>query len=80
MKWGGAKENTDYDILKACIDEYLSSETPVLGLLLCQNYGYMMAMETVAFQERYAFDCSLWVQEHRHLCSKHLGDSRSQIS
>ncbi len=80
MKWGGAKENTDYYILKSCIGEYLSSETPVLGLLLNQNYGYMMETETVAFQERYGFDSSSWIQEHSDLCSKHLGDSRRETS
>jgi len=79
MQYGGTKENSNYDLLKECIGEYLSSSTPVLGLLLNQNYGYMMAMETTAFQDRYGFDPADWIEEHSQLCAEHLGDSRTQI-
>ncbi len=79
MKWGGTKENTNYDILKHCIASYLASPTPIPGLLLNQNYGYMMMMETTSFQDRYGFDLSAWIQEHSDLCQQYLGDSRTQI-
>lgn len=79
MKFGGEKENTCYHVIKDCIDAYLSSSTPVLGLLLNQNYGYMMSMETVSFQERYHFDRTTWINDHSQLCSQYLGDSRTQI-
>lgn len=78
-QYGGTKENPNYDLLKNCIDEYLSSSTPTLGLLLNQNYGYMMSMETTAFQDRYDFDRATWIKEHSSLCSKYVGDSRTQI-
>ncbi len=79
MSYGGDKENSNYDVLKECISAYLSSPTPVLGLLLNQNYGYMMRMETRSFQDRYAFDPTAWLTEHSELCAKYLGDSRMQI-
>ncbi len=49
MQNGGTKENSNDGIHKECIAEYLSSSTPTRGLLLNQNYGYMMFMETMAF-------------------------------
>lgn len=79
-QYGGAKENSNYELLKECIAEYLSSETPVLGLLLNQNYGYMMSMETVSFQEWYQFDVAEWLYNHSQLCEMHVGDSRTSIT
>ena len=67
-------------ILKEIISAYLSSPTPVLGLVLNQNYGYMMSSETVSFQERYNFDSAIWLDEHCQLCAKILGDSRRHLT
>lgn len=78
-QYGGTKENSNYQLLKECIAEYLSSTTPVLGLLLNQNYGYMMSMETTSFQERNQFDPIEWLETHSQLCAKYTGDSRTQI-
>ena len=80
MSYGGTKENSNYEILGECIKSYLSSPSPVAGLLLNQNYGYMMLSETTSFQDRYGFDPDRWVEEHSQLCLHHLGDSRKQIS
>ena len=79
MNYGGVKENSNYKILKECISVYLTSPTPVLGILLNQNYGYMMYMETNAFQERNGFVPARWIEEHSLLCAKYLGDDRTQI-
>jgi hypothetical protein len=80
MGYGGSKENSNYRLLQECISAYLSSSTPLLGLLLNQNYGYVMSSETTAFQERHGFATESWIKEHRELCEKHLGDSRTQMS
>ena len=77
MKYGGSKENDTYHILKQCIGAYLASDTPILGLLLNQNYGYMMTTETGSFMERYQFDKTTWLAQHRQLCLTHLGDNRT---
>lgn len=79
LQFGGVKVNTMYELLKECISDYLSSGSHVLGLLLNQNYGYMMSMETVSFQERYDFDSERWLEEHSSLCSQYLGDSRTRV-
>lgn len=79
LGYGGVKENENYSLLRACIDEYLSAGTVVPGLLLNQNLGYMMAMETRAFQERHGFQDAAWLEEHVGLCETHLGDSRRHI-
>jgi hypothetical protein len=76
VKYGGTKENSNYVLLKECITEYLSSPNPVLGLLLNQNYGYMMSGETTAFQDRYSFEGKGWLEEHSRLCEEYLGDAR----
>jgi hypothetical protein len=80
MAFGGTKENPVYDVLKDCIAGYLTSDDPLPGILLNQNYGYMMLMETTAFQERYGFKLDHWLQEHAQLCATYLGDDRRTIS
>jgi hypothetical protein len=77
MNYGGTKENPNYRILQECINAYLASPTPLIGLLLNQNYAYMMYMETTAFQERHKFDSKEWIQRQTELCSRILGDSRT---
>ena len=80
MNFGGAKENPVYGVLQDCIAQYLASSDPLPGLLLNQNYGYMMLMETTSFQERAGFIVGDWLAEHSELCAKHLGDDRKTIS
>ncbi|MEM6991788.1 MAG: tetratricopeptide repeat-containing protein [Myxococcota bacterium] len=79
LGYGGAKENSNYALLRECIDEYLASANPVLGLLLSQDYGTMMSKETGAFQERHGFGLDAWAAEHTKLCTEHLGDSRRRV-
>lgn len=78
-KYGGTKENDNYVLIKECIDEYLSTDNPVLGLLLNQNYAYMMSGETVSFQDRYSFNRDEWLEEQVRLCQEYLGDSRTRF-
>lgn len=80
MNFGGTKENNVYEILRDCIASYLNSENPIRGILLNQNYGYMMMMETRAFQERHRFDVAEWSTQQSELCATHLGDNRRTIS
>jgi hypothetical protein len=80
LAYGGSKENANYRILRECIAAYLSSATPVLGLLLNQNLGYMMVGETTAFQERHGFEAGAWAEEHRQLCHQYLGDARTTMT
>lgn len=79
MRFGGTKENRIYGVINDCIASYLSSENPLLGLLLNQNYGYMMMSETLSFQERHDFDVNEWLKQHSQLCLVHLGDNRQSI-
>jgi tetratricopeptide (TPR) repeat protein len=76
LNFGGVKENSIYPIIYECVQEYLNSERFIDGLMLYQNYGYMMCSETGAFQERYNFDLKSWRSEYSELCLKHLGDNR----
>lgn len=76
LNFGGVKENAIYPIIYECVQEYLNSEQFIDGLMLYQNYGYMMYSETGAFQERYNFDLKSWQSEYSKLCLKHLGDNR----
>ncbi len=78
-KYGGTKENDNYVLLKECVSEYLLSSNPVLGLILNQNYGYMMSGETTAFQDRYSFDRSEWLEDQIRLSEEYLGDSRTRF-
>jgi hypothetical protein len=80
MRFGGAKENDDYRRLQDCITAYLASDQHNLGVILNQNYGYMMQMETVSFRERYGFDTNAWLANHQELCEKYLRDSRTQLT
>ena len=80
MSFGGAKENSVYEVFKDCITQYLASSNPLRGILLNQNYGYMMMMETKSFQERNEFQIEEWGAEQSELCLKHLGDNRKSIN
>ncbi len=76
LNFGGVKENAIYPILYECVQEYFNIEQFVDGLLLYQNYGYMMCAETLSFQERYNFKLENWQSEYSALCRNYLGDSR----
>lgn len=80
FKFGGVKENHDYDILKEVIKEYIVKSDYISALLLYQNYAYMMNSETTSFQERYNFKLGEWQLEFSNLCSKYLNDTRKIFS
>ncbi|MEM6782805.1 MAG: hypothetical protein AAF624_03615 [Bacteroidota bacterium] len=80
LDFGGRKRNDVYDVLQTCIEGYLDTDDVLLGLLLNQNYGYRMAMETRSFQERYGFERVRWLEQHSKRCSIHLGDTRRTIA
>ncbi len=76
QSFGGAKENSNYPLLKDSIHEYFDQGENIKGLLLYQNYAYMMYMETSSFQERYHFNIEEWRNEYSKLCKEILGDNR----
>jgi hypothetical protein len=76
LNFGGVKENSIYPIIYECVQEYINSERFIDGLMLYQNYGYMMHSETGSFQERYNFNLKSWQSEYSALCLKYLGDNR----
>ena len=45
-QFGGVKENTNYDLLLACIKDYFSLGQPLAALQVYQNYAYAMYFET----------------------------------
>ncbi|WES66901.1 tetratricopeptide repeat-containing protein [Superficieibacter sp. HKU1] len=77
LNYGGVKENTNYLMMQACIDDYFSQDKPRLALTLLHNYGYIMSSETTAFQDRYGFNLNEWRMQFSKLCSEHLGDARN---
>lgn len=74
--FGGVKQNSAYPIIKECINEYFLIGKYLDGLMLLQNYGYMMYSETVAFQERYKFNLEDWQSEFSEFCLKYIGSNR----
>ena len=76
LNFGGVKENAIYPIIYECVQEYFKREKFIDGLMLYQNYAYMMYSETGAFQARYNFDLKSWQSEYSKLCLKYLGDNR----
>lgn len=77
--FGGAKENRNYGLLQECIAEYFARGEPVKALQVHHNRAFMLASETVAFQERYGFDLQVWRAEFSQLCAMHLGDARVEV-
>lgn len=74
--FGGTKENPVYSILDGCIQEYFKKELYTDGLMMFQNYAYMMTSETISFQERNGFNLSEWQLKFSDLCLEYLGDNR----
>jgi hypothetical protein len=63
FKFGGSKENRDYDFLRQIIDGYVEQGDSIKATLLLQTYGELMSRETTSFQERYAFDVAKHIAE-----------------
>jgi len=59
-----------------CVTAYFETGKHIDGLILHQNYAYMMMTETSSFQERCHFDLAEWQAEFGALCEKHLGTNR----
>ena len=59
--FGGSKENGDYPVLLAAIDDYLAQGESIRASTLMQTYAELMSAETVSFQERYAFDATAFI-------------------
>jgi len=76
MNYGGEKENSNYALLRDCIEEYLTLGDNIKAITLYQNFAYMMSSETTSFQERNKFDLSEWRNEFSELCLSKLGDNR----
>lgn len=77
--FGGTKENGNYRLLQECISEYFARDEPGKALQLHHNRAFMLASETVAFQERHGFDLQAWRTEFSQLCATHLGDARIDV-
>lgn len=77
--FGGTKENRNYRLLQECISEYFARGEPLKALQLHHNRAFMLASETVAFQERHGFDLQVWQTEFSQLCATHLGDARIAV-
>ena len=77
LKFGGTKENRNYPIMLAVVEDYLRTQ-PVLALRLHQNFAYMMTTETGSFQARYGFELDAWRREHKELREQHFGPDRLQ--
>ena len=61
FNFGGSKENADYPVLLAAIDDYLAQGDSIRASTLMQTYAELMSAETVSFQERYAFDPTAFI-------------------
>lgn len=59
--FGGSKENGEYRVLLAAIDDYLAQGDSIRASTLMQTYAELMSAETVSFQERYAFDPAAFI-------------------
>lgn len=76
LKFGGTKENAQYDILKEAIFEYHNQAKHIEGLKMSQNRAFMLESETHAFQERYQYDREAWQSEFKAECHKYIGSER----
>ena len=79
LRFGGTKTNDTYRALDRIADAYFARDQYVEGLLLRQNYAWMMQHETYSFKERYGFEMDAWYREQTELCERHLGDGRMSI-
>lgn len=78
--FGGAKTNPDYALMQACIDECWAAGDTLTALRLSQNRCYVLAGETVSFQEREGFMLSRWQADFAGQCQAVLNDDRRGFS
>ena len=70
------KQNDDYVILRAAIEQYLDESAFVKAMTLMQKYGEHMHSETVSFQERYGFVAKEFVEWQRKVAASEYGTAR----
>jgi hypothetical protein len=55
LRFGGVKENDQYDLLGHAIDEYIGRGQYGRATTLMQMYAQEMARETISFRDRYSY-------------------------
>ncbi len=75
-KYGGAKQNDNYLILKEVLEEYLQSGMVIEWFHMSQTYSEIMCSKTTSFHERYGFDPSAWYRGQIDQWTKLSGVSR----
>jgi len=80
FKYGGVKQNDDYQLFLQCIEEYENNGDGYKAVLLFQRYSGLMNGETTAFQERYGFTDNWFKEKQQHLFGDFLGNSRCWTS
>ena len=76
LKYGGSKENMDYPILLAAIDDYIANANFLSASTLMQTYAELISSETVSFQERYGFDKHSFISRQIAISGLHPGGTR----
>ena len=79
LAFGGAKTNPDYALMQVCIDNCWMVGDMLAALRLSQNRCYVLAGETVSFQERERFDRVQWQRAFGEQCRVALGDDRQSF-
>ena len=74
--YGGTKENSDYPILLAAIDNYIANAKLIAASTLMQTYAELISSETVSFQERYGFNGSNFIARQIEISSLLPGGTR----
>lgn len=77
--FGGARDNPDYALMQACIDRCWQIGDREAALRLSHNRCYVLAAETVSFQERERFDLPAWQLAFHEQCRLALGDDRQRM-
>ncbi len=72
FKFGGAKENPIYGVLRKIMNELFENGNYKKALLLEQNYALMMSSETTSFQERYGFNYAKWKDDFKNKTEYYL--------
>jgi tetratricopeptide (TPR) repeat protein len=76
LKFGGTKENSQYEILSDAIQRYLDQCAFIPALTLMQTYAELMSDQTISFRERYAFNVTEFVAWQREVAQSRYGKSR----
>ena len=77
LKFGGVKENYQYQILFGAIGQYLDRSAFLPAMTLMQAYAELMYRETVSFQERNNFNAKEFVAWQRNVAAAQYGKSRT---